>query len=80
MAFKVYVSVTLFVSESGHVTPLSLFYDDREYFIDRVTARLRTTPQKVGGLLTERFDCMICGKVRSLYLETTGRWFVEVED
>ncbi len=79
MAYKVYVCVTLFVSESGFVTPLTLFYEDKEYVIDKVTARFRTIPKKVGGLLTERFDCKIGKFTRSLYLEQNGRWFIEVD-
>ncbi len=76
---KVYVCVTLFVSESGRVTPLSLFYGGKEYAIDKVTGRMKTTPVEVGGLLTERFDCKIRGLTKHLYLDAAGRWFVETD-
>lgn len=77
--FKVYVAVTLFVDERGKILPVSLFYDGREYLIDKVTDIRLTPPEHVGGLITKRYDCVIKRQVRHLYSEATGRWFLEIE-
>ncbi len=77
MAYKIYVCVILYVDESGKIYPQSLFFDGREYRIDGLTDIRTSPPKEVGGLLTKRFDCIIRGKVRSLYKEG-DRWFVEV--
>lgn len=75
---KVYVAVTVFVSEQGQIKPLSLFYDGKQYVIDKVKSKRQSPPLHVGGLITSRYDCLIKGKERALYQEITGRWFVEV--
>lgn len=75
---KVYVPVTLYVDELGKVRPLSLTYDGREYIIDKVIETRRTPPEHVGGLITTCYDCVIGKKVRRLYAECTGRWFLEI--
>ncbi len=74
---KIYIAVTLFVNERGVALPLSITYEGREYAVDKVVDVRTTPPRYVGGLITKRYDCLICGKVRHLYVEITGRWFVE---
>lgn len=74
---KIYVAVTLFVDEQGKAFPLSVMYEGKEYAVDKITDVRQTSPYHVGGLITKRYDCVILGKIRSIYLETTGRWFVE---
>ncbi|MBR2967619.1 MAG: hypothetical protein IKC35_02435 [Clostridia bacterium] len=75
---KAYVAVTVFVDEQGQTTPLSVFYDGRQYVIDKIKAKRKAPPLHVGGLITTRYDCLIRGKERALYQEITGRWFVEI--
>lgn len=74
---KVYVAVILRVDEQGRVKPLSIIYEGREYSVDGVTDVRTAPPEHVGGLITRRYDCKIGGKIRPVYLEKSGRWFVE---
>ena len=75
---KVYVAAIIYVDERGLVMPLSIVYNGREYSVDKVVDVRLTPPDHVGGLLPKRYDCMILNKVRHIYVENTGRWFVEV--
>ncbi|MCH5164036.1 MAG: hypothetical protein J1F36_03380 [Clostridiales bacterium] len=75
---KVYVAAIVYVDERGLVLPLSIVYNGREYAVDKVVDVRTTPPEHVGGLITNRYDCMILGKLRHIYVENTGRWFVEV--
>lgn len=74
---KVYVAVTVLIDESGFIRPLSVVYEGKRYEVDKIVDVRTTPPEHVGGLITRRYDCKILGKVRSLYVEKTGRWFVE---
>ena len=74
---KVYIAVTIHVDERGRKLPLSIIYEGREYPVDKIVDIRTTPPEHVGGLITKRYDCSVAGKVRSIYAEVTGRWFVE---
>lgn len=76
---KVYVAVTLHVGTDGRTKPVALEWEDGKiFYIDKVFSERNSPPEHVGALLTRRYDVLICGREKSLYLETTtNRWFVE---
>ena len=74
---KIFVAVTVYIDERGNMRPLSLFYNGRQYDVDKVVDVRKTPPEHVGGLITRRYDCVIRGKVRNLFRDIDGRWFIE---
>lgn len=67
------------VSASGETVPLALVWEDgRRYRIDRVVRYGWSPPRNVGATLSRRYDVIVSGLPRVIYLETgSGRWFVE---
>lgn len=76
---KIYVAMTLYVDRAGTTRPTAMEWSDGSvYTIDTVLGERMAPPENVGGVLTRRYDVMISGRERVLYLETgTNRWFVE---
>ena len=76
---KVYVGMLVRVSAEGDISPVAVLWEDgREYEVDRVLRMRRIPPERVGGILTERYDVVMRGRGKALYREDdTGRWFVE---
>ncbi len=74
---KIYIAVTLYVDERGTVRPLAVIYNGRKLSVDKVTDVRTAPPEHVGGLITKRYDCLIAGRIRPIFSEITGRWFVE---
>lgn len=76
---KVYVSVFLYVDTDGKMKPVALEWENgRRYRIEKVSSERNCPPDHVGALLTRRYDVIIGGKEKRLYLETqSARWFVE---
>lgn len=76
---KIYVAVTLFVDTEGRMRPIALDWENgRRFGIDKVISERNSPPDHVGAILTRRYDILISGRERTLYLEThSNRWFVE---
>lgn len=76
---KVYVAVTLYVNTEGKARPVALDWEDgRRFRIGKIVSVRNAPPEHVGAILTRRYDCVIGGRTRTLYLETyANRWFVE---
>lgn len=76
---KVYVTMFLRVDREGHATPVRLEWEDgRIYPIDRVISERMSPPEHVGAIATRRYDVVVSGRKRTVYLETyENRWFVE---
>lgn len=74
---KVYVAVTVYIDERGKIRPLSLFYNGKEYAIEKVIDVRTTPPEHVGGIITKRYDCVILHRPKLLFCDIDGRWFVE---
>lgn len=72
-----YIAVMLFVDELGRIAPVSIEYKGRTYEVDKVIDVRTAPPEFVGGLITKRYDCLIRGAIRHIYMEASGRWFVE---
>lgn len=76
---KRYVEVTSHTNGQGQIFPLVLWWDrDHRYAIDKVLDRRRAASLKAGGV-GWRYTCRIRGQERYLYLEDTGKWFVEAK-
>lgn len=78
---KVYVEMTLFVDLKGKTRPAVIHWaDGGKYKVDRVVSERVAPPDHVGGVLTTRYELIVEGYPRILYLErNTGRWFLEKE-
>ncbi len=76
---KVYVGMLVRVSAEGRLTPVAVLWENgREYEVDRVLRVRRIPPERVGGIMTERYDVVMRGRGKTLYREEdSGRWFVE---
>lgn len=76
---KVYVAVTLYVDAEGRMKPVAIDWaDGRRFTVDRVLSERNRPPEHVGAILTRRYEVLVEGKEKKLYLETqTNRWFVE---
>lgn len=61
------------------MTPAAVFWENgKRYDVDKVVNERMRPPDHVGGILTRRYDVLIGGKEKKLYLETsTNKWFVE---
>ena len=76
---KRYVGMKIYVGEEGGTRPLAVCADGRDYEVDRVLCVRNVPPEHVGGVLTERYDVVVCGRRRALYRDTEdGRWFTEL--
>ena len=74
MKHKIYVGVTAYVNPEGKAKPVSVTWEDGSvYEIDRITA-VKTLGIRI------RYTVWIWGRERQLFLEDTGRWYVERED
>ena len=74
---KIYIGVTSYTDPDGKIMPLSITWaDGRTFEIDRVTG-VRNAGSAAGGAGV-RYTCMFSGQERYLFLEDTGRWFIEV--
>lgn len=76
MSRKIIVDVTARFDTQGHLTPLSLTWEDGTvYAIDAVLDVRRAASLKAGGMGI-RYTVSISGKKRYLYYEQP-KWFVE---
>jgi len=79
---KIYVKVIAEFSESGHIRPLELIWDDEHTFEITRLHDVKRAPSKAGGL-GYRYSVTINGEKKYLWLEdmdsktVTMRWFVE---
>lgn len=76
---KVYVSMHLHVDRQGKLKPTAIEWEDgRAYKIDKVTDERMAPPAHVGAILARRYDVLVEGREKTVYLETpTNQWFVE---
>lgn len=76
---KVYVGMLLHVDCEGKMLPYAIEWEDgRVYRVDRVLRERMKPPINVGAILARRYDIILEGHARVIYLETaTNRWFVE---
>ena len=73
---KKYVDVVANMKSDGSILPQKIIWEDgKEYIIDRVLDIRRAASLKAGGCGI-RYDCIICGQQRFLFLEDY-KWFVE---
>lgn len=73
--YKRYVDVVLVQKKSGTASPLFVIWEDgTKYKIDRILSVQRRASE-VGGCGV-RYQCMIQGEKRNLFLEK-NRWFIE---
>ncbi len=73
---KHFASVKAMFDEEGNITPLSMFYNETELEIDRITDIRPAASLKSGGAGI-RYTCYIEGKRTYLFLENT-KWFFEI--
>ena len=74
---KTYIGVTSYTDPEGKIVPLSITWEDgRTFEVDRVTD-IRRAASRAGGAGV-RFTCLFSGRERYLFLEDSGRWFIEV--
>lgn len=76
---KTYVAVTLYVDIYGKMSPVAIDWETgRKFEIERVVSERNSPPEHVGAILTRRYDVIIGGMEKTLYLEMqTNKWFVE---
>ncbi len=80
MPYKRYVSVIVFYDLNGSVTPTHVIWEsskgEKYYKIDKILSK-KNAASIVGGCGV-KFECMIRGKKRNLFLEK-DKWFIESE-
>lgn len=76
---KVYIAVNLHVDTDGFTRIKSIEWQDgRIYNVDKMLFERMAPPEHIGAILTRRYDLIIEGKEKIIYLETeSNRWFVE---
>ena len=72
---KTYVKVIVETNELGNKRPITIFFDDKKFNIDRVLDMKKCASLRVGGV-GERYTVRIGNCTTFLYFENT-RWFVE---
>ena len=77
---KVYIeTVVKFLATGGMRPQFVIWTDGSKYQIDKVKSIMRA-PAQTGGLLTDRYVCLLGDKERNLYFEKDQlKWFVERE-
>lgn len=75
---KQYVWVDEDFNEHGQIIPKAIHWDDGRVFrIDSASDIILTAGEKAGGVGL-RYTCSIRGKQRYLFMESLGKWFIEV--
>lgn len=76
---KVYVCVNCDFNSDGDCSPRTITFEDGQvYEIDKVIGCRRAASTKVGGIGV-RYTVVIFGRKTFLFLENSGRWFVEAK-
>lgn len=67
------------VDAEGNMKPAAIEWaDGRKYVIDKVISERMSPPPHVGAILARRYDVMVEGREKTIFLETaSNRWFVE---
>lgn len=74
---KIYVGVTAYTNPDGKIMPLFITWEDgRSFEVDRITD-IRRAASAAGGA-GMRHTCVFSGREKYLFLEDSGRWFIEV--
>lgn len=69
---KIYVSMILYVDRDGKMTPTDIEWEDgRKYHVDKVIKKRTSPPEHVGASVTRRYDVIVEGRKKILYLDTT---------
>ena len=75
---KQYVRVDETFNERGQIIPKAIHWsDDRIFLIDSISDVILTAGEKAGGVGL-RYTCSIRGQQRYLFMESLGKWFLEV--
>lgn len=76
---KVYLAMVFYVDRGGKMTPTNIQWENgRTYHIDKVLNKRISHPEYVGASITGRYDVVVEGKKKILYLDTTtNQWFIE---
>ena len=72
---KEFVKVIVEIDETGKKIPRSLYFEDKEYIIDRVLEMKNCASFKAGGI-GERYKVRIKNSDTYIFFEN-GKWFVE---
>jgi hypothetical protein len=74
-----YLDVIVSTKPDGTIVPLSFFWKDKEYKIEKVldTRRGRSLKYSTSG---QRFECISGGKKFYLYLDGENKFYVELKD
>ncbi|MBQ7351740.1 MAG: hypothetical protein IJW59_02590 [Clostridia bacterium] len=72
---KEFVKVIVEIDEAGKKIPRSLYFEDKEYIVDRVLEMKNCASFKAGGI-GERYKVRIKNNETYLFFEN-GKWFVE---
>lgn len=72
---KYYIDIIVYLERHRIPRPLYVFWDGERYKVDRIIS-VKKTFSKAGGCGL-RYDCLINGHRRALFLEREGKWFIE---
>lgn len=77
---KAYIDVYAHFDTLGNITPVSFWWNDKQYEIDKVLDVHREA-SRLAGSLGIKYTCRIRGKERKLFYENfEHKWFVELPD
>lgn len=73
---RVDIAVVELCDEDGRITPLAVVKDGAEFSVDKVLGVTRHAPN-VACVSPMRYDCMICGRRKTIYRDGPPheRWF-----
>lgn len=72
---KYYVDMIIRERRDGKKVPLYVIWNNRAYKIDKIRS-VKETFSKAGGCGL-RYECIIYGKIRYIFLEMETKWFIE---
>ncbi len=72
---KYYVDMIVRICRDGRKVPMYVIWDNHAYKIDKIRS-VRETYSKAGGCGV-RYECIVFGKIRYIFLERNDRWFIE---
>lgn len=72
---KYYVEMIVRDCRNGNKVPLYVIWDHHAYKIDKIRS-VKQRYSKAGGCGL-RYECIIYGKIRYIFLERETKWFIE---
>lgn len=81
MVYKHYVDVQVLMKKDGSLQPQAVYWQNEDgiavrFAIDRIISQSASSRVSAAGSVGRRFDIVIRGQRRRLYLEK-NRWFIE---